>query len=46
MDTQTRTRTRTRNEFREMVLMQGLVVAVVFAGFLSVVTVRVLLSVA
>ena len=42
----THTRTRTRSEFRELVLMQGLVIAVVFAGFLSVVTVRVLLRVA
>jgi len=38
--------TRNRKEFREMLLINGLVVAVVTAGFLSVFTARVLLSVA
>lgn len=38
--------TRNRKELREMLLVHGVVLAVVAAGFLSTVTARVLLSIA
>lgn len=38
--------TRNRNEFREMMLVHGIVVAIVFAGFGGVVAAEILFSLA